>query len=157
MPAHGKGMCVHIPNFFFLLLTAHNSECLTKFAFLPPNCYSYNKHFFLGLYAKYILCLVFTLTTPFPLYLCIRKRLQRHRTARVSSWVTDLSLWLSLKKFMRKKSRSYALCSSSLTPDCEPSPYISPQTPPGQGGWAGGAGTLLEAWPTVLSSLLASE
>ena len=35
---------------------------------------------------------------------------------------------------MRKKLRSYTLCSSSLTPDCEPLPYISPYTLHRQGG-----------------------
>ena len=41
----------------------------------------------------------------------------------------------------RRKSRSYHLCSSSLTPDFESLPYISPWTP--HGGWGG---TVVGAW-----------
>ena len=52
---------------------------VTKFAFLPPNSAGATINiFFLGLYAKYLPYLVFTLTTPFPLYLHIRKKAVSH-------------------------------------------------------------------------------
>ena len=46
-----------------------------KLAFLPPNSAGATINiFFRGLYAEYLPYLVFTLTTPFPLYLHIRKK-----------------------------------------------------------------------------------
>ena len=53
------------------------------------------------------------------------RRPQHHQTARFNYWVTNASLWQSLKQCKRKYSKSQHLCSSSQTPDCKPSPYES--------------------------------
>ena len=114
---------------FFFPLTDPNSECLwLSLHFCPLTLQEL--HFtpiFLWLCAKYIPYLVFTPTTPFPLELHVsQRRPQSHPTARLNYWVTDASLWLSLKQCKRKESRSYQLRSSSLTPDSQPLPYKSP-------------------------------
>ena len=115
---------------------------VTEFAFQPPNSAGIILYTYLPLtYAKCILYLVFTLQNPSPCSYISERRPQSHWTARLNYWVTETSLWLSLKQCKRKKSRSCHLCSPSLTPDCEPSSYISPQTPHG-----GGRATVLAAW-----------
>ena len=107
---------------------------VTKFAFLLPNPAGATINIFsldsmLNTSSVWCLCL----QHPSPCTYISGRRPQRHRTARVRSWVIDFSLWLSLTKYTRKKARSYRLCSSSPTPDCESLPYISPWTPHGWG------------------------
>ena len=60
---------LNIPSFlsFFLTLMLLTHLSVTKFAFLPLTLQElHSTPIFLGLYAKYTLSLVFTLTTPFP-------------------------------------------------------------------------------------------
>ena len=87
---------------------------ITKFASLPPNSAGATTHIF------FLLTLVNTSPTwylplqhPSPCSYISERRPQRHLTARLNYWVTDASLWLSLKQWKRKKSRTYHLCSSS--------------------------------------------
>ena len=50
------------------------------------------------------------LQQPSPCSYMSERRPQSRQTARCSYWVTDVSLWLSLKWCKRKRSRSYHLC-----------------------------------------------
>ena len=93
---------------------------VTQFAFLPPNSAGATIHIFSfdsKLSTSPIWCL------PLQCYISERSS-QSHRTAILNYWVTDTSLWLSLKQCKRNKSRFCHLCSSSSTPDCEPLAYI---------------------------------
>ena len=90
---------------------------VTKFAFLPPNS---------AAVTVYILSFASVLDTPppwcLPLHLSpyshrSERMPQSHLTARLNYWITDESLWLSLRQWKWKKSRSCHLCSSALTPD----------------------------------------
>ena len=92
---------------------------VTGFAFLSPDSGG------AALHTYYPLLTLMTL--PSPCYVSER-RPQTHRTSRLNHWATDTSLWWFLKECKRKKTRSYHLGSSSLTPDCEPSCHISPWT-----------------------------
>ena len=49
---------------------------------------------------------IWCLQHPSPCSYMSERRPQSHQTARCSYWVTDASLWLSLKRCKRKKSRS---------------------------------------------------
>ena len=60
-----------------------------------------------------------------------KRRPQNYWTARLTGLL--MPVYDCLVKGRRKKSRSWHFCSSSPTPDCEPSSYISPQTPCGGG------------------------
>ena len=88
---------------------------ITKFAFLPPNSSRATIHIFLlWLYAKYTLYLVFTHTTPFPVYLHIRRKTAEQpncHTQLLGYWRQFKTVFKTLK---RKKSRPYHLCPSLL-------------------------------------------
>ena len=79
------------------------------------------------------------LQQPSPHRYISERKLRSHQTARLNCWVTEASLWLSLEQCKRKKWSSYHLSSSSLTPDCELSAYISPLMEQGRA-------TVLAAW-----------
>ena len=110
---------------------------VTGFAFLSPDSGG------AALHTYYPLLTLMTL--PSPCYISER-RPQTHRTSRLNHWATDTSLWWFLKECKRKKTRSYHLGSSSLTPDCEPSSYKNPRLLGVRRG-----DTVLEAWTYFIS------
>ena len=87
---------------------------VTNFAFLPPNSAGATINIF-SLHCMLNTSSVWCLPLQhLPLVLTYQKEGRRDMELPGSvPGITDLSLWLPLVKCMRKKSRSYALCSSS--------------------------------------------
>ena len=112
---------------------------VTKSAFLPPNSARDVIHIFS--YWFYVKCIPYLVFYPYnnasPCSYISESRSQGHRTARLNNWVTDSSLWVSLKRCKRKKSRSYYLITNSWFRAL--ALYKLLDSP-----WRGGA--VLEAW-----------
>ena len=92
----------------FSTLTASNSACqYLSLLFGPLTLRSYTSHLFSFDRMLNTSCVWYlSLQHPSPCNYISERRLKSHQMARINHWVTDSSLWLSLKQCKRKNSSS---------------------------------------------------